>query len=413
MKLRTQPAFGLTLATPAGADALRAVSLRGEERLSAPFEDVVQAEAVALEGEYAAVFDALPVDRPCRPPLHTPRPRMAGPQTAVAVGGAGEESWTDEHGRVTVRFNRDREGRNDENASCRLRVAQVWAGAGSGAFVLSRIGQEVAVGFLDGEPDRPLTGVVCNGANPLPCALPAQQTRTVLKSDSSKDAKGSNDLRFEHKAGDDALDGPMTIFAPSGERAAVLPWRASVPPGTMEVFDPLGRPVMRIEHADGLRHGPTVTLDAEGREVAREQWAAGRPVAGQGPADAVATRSAAPDPAAGFNARHAQEARLSSPAPSSDRRSCTTSSRRRRPEAASRPSPRAGCRSAGRRATVKRRGGRVGAAAAAPPRTARGTGALRNRRRRKWRPLAHATISMKSILTILLIESTILGALVR
>lgn len=160
----------------------------------------------AGDSGYAAVFDALPVATPFRPLRRTPRPRMAGPQTAVVVGPSGEEIWTDEHGRVKVQFHWDREGESDENASCWLRVAQVWAGAGWGAFVLPRIGQEVVVGFLDGDPDRPLvTGVVYNGTNAPPYALPAEQTKTVLKSDSSKDAEGSNELRFEDKAGEEEV----------------------------------------------------------------------------------------------------------------------------------------------------------------------------------------------------------------
>lgn len=160
----------------------------------------------ATRNHYAARFDAQPADTPWRPAPATPRPRMHGPQTAVVTGPSGEEIWTDKHGRVRVQFHWDRQGQKDENASCWLRVAQIWAGAGWGAFALPRVGQEVVVSFLDGDPDRPLvTGVVYNGANPPPYALPGDQTRTTLKSDSSKDAEGFNELRFEDKAGEEEV----------------------------------------------------------------------------------------------------------------------------------------------------------------------------------------------------------------
>jgi type VI secretion system secreted protein VgrG len=160
----------------------------------------------AERNRYEADIDAQPADTPWRPAPVTPRPRMHGPQTAIVTGPSGEEIWTDKHGRIRVQFHWDRQGAHDENASCWLRVAQIWAGAGWGAFALPRVGMEVVVSFLDGDPDRPLvTGVVYNGANPPPYALPAEQTKTTLKSDSSKDAEGSNELRFEDKAGEEEV----------------------------------------------------------------------------------------------------------------------------------------------------------------------------------------------------------------
>lgn len=160
----------------------------------------------AARGDYANRFEAQAKDTPFRPLPTTPRPRMAGPQTAKVVGKAGEEIWTDAHGRIKVQFHWDRLGAGDENSSCWVRVAQVWAGAGWGAFTLPRIGQEVVVAFLDGDPDRPLvTGVVYNGENATPYTLPANQTKTTLKSDSSKGAEGFNELRFEDKAGSEEI----------------------------------------------------------------------------------------------------------------------------------------------------------------------------------------------------------------
>lgn len=165
--------------------------------------------AVRHEAErrrYVNRFEASPKDDPWRPPLVTPRPRMPGPQTARVVGKSGEEIWTDKHGRIKVQFPWDRIGESDENSSCWLRVAQSWAGAGWGALHLPRIGSEVVVSFLDGDPDRPLvTGVVYNADNVPPYELPADQTKTTLKSNSSKDAEGFNELRFEDKAGSEEV----------------------------------------------------------------------------------------------------------------------------------------------------------------------------------------------------------------
>jgi len=105
---------------------------------------------------YDAEFEAIPADVPFRPPLTTPRPRIHGSQTAKVVGKSGEEIWTDEYGRIKVQFPWDQDGQSDENASCWIRVAQLWAGASWGAWWLPRIGQEVVVTFLEGDPDRPL-----------------------------------------------------------------------------------------------------------------------------------------------------------------------------------------------------------------------------------------------------------------
>jgi type VI secretion system secreted protein VgrG len=141
-----------------------------------------------------------------RPPLRTAKPRIAGSQTALVVGAAGEELWTDAHGRIKVQFHWDQRGAKDENSSCWVRVAQAWSGPGWGGFVLPRVGQEVVVSFLEGDPDRPLvTGCVYNGTNAPPYALPDARTRTTLKSSSSPGGDGFNELRFEDKAGEEEV----------------------------------------------------------------------------------------------------------------------------------------------------------------------------------------------------------------
>ncbi|SIS48518.1 type VI secretion system Vgr family protein [Insolitispirillum peregrinum] len=145
-------------------------------------------------------FQAFPKDTPFRPWPHVPRPLIAGTQTATVVGKSGEEIWTDSYGRIKVQFHWDQEGTSDENSSCWVRVAQGWAGKSWGAWFLPRIGQEVVVSFLEGNPDRPLvTGSVYNAEQTVPYTLPGEQTKSTIKSDSSKGSAGYNELRFEDK----------------------------------------------------------------------------------------------------------------------------------------------------------------------------------------------------------------------
>jgi type VI secretion system secreted protein VgrG len=154
----------------------------------------------AQRREYSNLFTAFPADVPFRPPRRTARPRVVGVQTAIVVGPSGQEIWTDQYGRVKVQFHWDQNGTKDENSSCWIRVAQNWAGTSWGAFTLPRIGQEVVVSFIDGDPDRPLvTGCVYNGDNPVPYTLPDEQTKTTIKSNSSQGGGGFNEIRFEDK----------------------------------------------------------------------------------------------------------------------------------------------------------------------------------------------------------------------
>ncbi len=148
---------------------------------------------------YRNRFEAIPKATAYRPARVTPKPRMHT-QTAKVVGKAGEEIWTDEYGRIKIQFPWDRDGKNDEASSCWVRVAFPWSGKGFGMQFVPRIGQEVIVTFIDGDPDRPLvTGCVYNGDNALPYALPANQTQSGIKTQSSKGGGGFNELRFEDK----------------------------------------------------------------------------------------------------------------------------------------------------------------------------------------------------------------------
>jgi type VI secretion system secreted protein VgrG len=149
---------------------------------------------------YTNAFEAVPADVPVRPSRTTRKPVIPGTQTAIVVGKSGEEIWTDKYGRIKVQFHWDQLGKNDENSSCWIRVAHGWAGKGWGQMFLPRIGQEVVVSFLEGDPDRPLvTGSVYNAEQTVPYALPGEQTKSTIKSNVSKGGGGWNEIRFEDK----------------------------------------------------------------------------------------------------------------------------------------------------------------------------------------------------------------------
>jgi len=154
------------------------------------------------DGTYSNTFSCIPFDTPFRPVLDTPKPIIAGSQTAIVVGPAGEEIYPDEHGRVKVQFHWDREGKFDDKSSCWIRVSQSIAGSGWGAIHLPRVGQEVIVDFLEGDPDRPIvTGRVYHGLNKPPYELPAEKTKSAYKSNSSPGGGGYNEICFEDKKG--------------------------------------------------------------------------------------------------------------------------------------------------------------------------------------------------------------------
>jgi type VI secretion system secreted protein VgrG len=152
------------------------------------------------EESYSNTFTAIPYDVKFRPPRLTPKRLAQGPQTAVVTGPAGEEIYVDKYGRVKVQFHWDRRGKHDENTSCWIRVSHPWGGKNWGAVSIPRIGQEVIVDFLEGDPDRPIiTGRVYNADQMPPYQLPANQTQSGIKSRSSKGGGGYNELRMEDK----------------------------------------------------------------------------------------------------------------------------------------------------------------------------------------------------------------------
>jgi type VI secretion system secreted protein VgrG len=161
---------------------------------------------------YSNDFTCIPETVPFRPARLTPKPFVQGPQTAVVVGksdpsdggGSGEEIWVDKYGRVIVLFPWDRVNKY----SCWVRVSQDWAGQGWGGITIPRVGQEVLVSFLEGDPDRPIiTGRVYNADQTVPYTLPDYQTRSTFKTRSSKGGSTDNynELRFEDKKGDEQV----------------------------------------------------------------------------------------------------------------------------------------------------------------------------------------------------------------
>ncbi len=158
------------------------------------------------ELSYANHFMCIPFDVPYRPPRLTPRPVVEGTQTAIVAGPSGEEIYTDEHGRVKVQFHWDREGKKNENSSCWIRVSQVCAGAGWGAIDIPRIGHEVIVDFLEGDPDRPIiTGRVYHGTNRPPTNLPNAGMISGMKSNSTPGGGGDNTITLDDTKGNEKI----------------------------------------------------------------------------------------------------------------------------------------------------------------------------------------------------------------
>ena len=164
--------------------------------------------AVAGVTPYACAFRALRSAVPWRAPRRTPKPVVQGPQTAIVTGPAGEEIHTDKYGRVKVQFHWDRYGGRDDKSSCWVRVSSPWAGKSFGFVQVPRIGQEVVVDFLEGDPDQPLiTGRVYNAQNMPPWELPAHATQSGVLTRSSKGGAyaNANAIRFEDKKGAEQL----------------------------------------------------------------------------------------------------------------------------------------------------------------------------------------------------------------
>lgn len=171
------------------------------------FDPGYRTQNEAHSENFKVVLGVAPTRLPYRPPRITPRPIMRGPQTATVVGPSGEEIFTDKYARVKVQFHWDRVGKKDENSSCFVRVSQTWAGSSWGFIQIPRIGQEVIVDFIEGDPDLPIiTGRVYNASQMPPYGLPGSATQSGWKSNSSKGGGGYNELMFEDKAGSELVN---------------------------------------------------------------------------------------------------------------------------------------------------------------------------------------------------------------
>ncbi|WP_395344296.1 type VI secretion system Vgr family protein [Ningiella sp. W23] len=169
-------------------------------------QQAYQQYANAEGSRYNNHFECIPAQTVYRPSIVTKRPTVHGAQTAIVSGPKGEEIYTDDQGRVKVQFHWDRYGKSDEQSSCWVRVSQMWAGQGYGGFSLPRIGQEVIVDFINGNPDDPIiTGRVHHADNRSPYRLPAKKTITTFKTQSTVGGEGFNELRFDDEKGNEQI----------------------------------------------------------------------------------------------------------------------------------------------------------------------------------------------------------------
>ncbi len=203
----------------AGLAAGHVFKLKGYPRSSLDIQYLITSTSIELSSQayyagsggqtqFTIAVEAVDAREPYRPARVSPKPMIHGTQTAVVVGPSGEEIYTDQFGRVKVQFPWDRYGKLDEKSSCFVRVGQLWAGKSWGGIHIPRIGQEVIVSFLEGDPDRPIIiGSVYNGANKPPYPLPDNKTQSGIRSRSSLQGTGENfnELRFEDKKGAELL----------------------------------------------------------------------------------------------------------------------------------------------------------------------------------------------------------------
>lgn len=156
--------------------------------------------------EYENDFEAIPIAHEYRPSVVTPKPRVQGIQLATVVGPSGQEIHTDKYGRIRARFAWDRECEAPDAATCWMRVVQPWAGSNWGFVFIPRIGMEVVVHFIDGNPDRPMvSGSVYNESRKPPYTLPDDKTKSSIKTASSPGEDGYNELTFEDAAGSEQI----------------------------------------------------------------------------------------------------------------------------------------------------------------------------------------------------------------
>ncbi|MFN0137604.1 MAG: type VI secretion system Vgr family protein, partial [Phycisphaerae bacterium] len=204
---RIEPGYKFTMAEhPRDAMNIEYLIVRSVHSVRVPTAAEQDSGGSGLRHEFE--FEVIPATVPFRPARVTPWPRIVGAQTAIVCGPSGEEIYTDPdgYGRVKVQFHWDQEGQYDENSSCWIRVSQFMAGGGYGAMFLPRVGQEVIVEFLEGNPDNPIvTGRMYNAENMPPYKLPDDKTKMTIKSRSTPGGEGFNELRFEDKKDEEQI----------------------------------------------------------------------------------------------------------------------------------------------------------------------------------------------------------------
>jgi len=200
---RTGQTFGLSDSDLIPGEAGAQYALLSVSHSAHDITHITRGEANSL---YSNAFIALPSQTKYRPPRLTHTPIIHGPQTAVVVGRSGDEIYTDKYGRIKVQFRWDRYGKADENSSLFIRVVQNWSGNKWGGNIIPRVGMEVVVEFLEGDPDKPIvTGCVYNASAMPPDTLPDNKTRSVFRTHSSPQASGFNEISFEDKAGSEQI----------------------------------------------------------------------------------------------------------------------------------------------------------------------------------------------------------------
>jgi len=227
---------------------------------------------------YRCTMTVLQSRQQFRPARTTPRPTMGGPQTAVVVGPAGDEIYCDKHGRVKVQFHWDRYGKRDENSSCWVRVSQPWAGKDWGTVSIPRIGQEVVVDFLEGDPDQPLiTGRVYNGDNMPPYVLPAAAVVSGIKTKTHKGA-GYNEISLDDTKGKEKVtihaqydmattakhDQTITI---GNDQTVKVGAKRTVTVGGADKLDVTGSETISVSGAIKITSPVSITLEVGGSQI--------------------------------------------------------------------------------------------------------------------------------------------------
>lgn len=234
------------------------VEHEGDQRRAAGADDLSD----DVEVPYRNAFECVPSDAAYRAPRVTPRPHVDGPLFATVVGPDGSEIHCDEFGRVKIKFQWDRSDRTDDSASHWVRVCQGWGGAGYGTIFLPRVGQEVVVEHLEGNPDRPIvTGRVYNGESMPPYGLPDQKTMSTIMSQTSPGGGSSNEVRME-----DAVGAMQLFLHASKNMVTVVKDAKTEEVGVNERLSVGGDRTREVAREESVRVGRNRTVDVGGKD---------------------------------------------------------------------------------------------------------------------------------------------------